>query len=136
MASKLARMLGLVCLTPLLAGCLLISGGLASTDRADDAGNVSLQFVSADGTETRQVLAADDATDLLVTVFARVERGQLRIEVLDPQGSVVVVVEGTPNEAVARGVVPTDTGGNLSYRIRASGAQRGSFQLLFQPANG
>jgi hypothetical protein len=30
--------------------------------------------------------------------------------------------------------VPTDTKGMLHYRIRATGAQHGSFQILYQPA--
>ena len=124
----------LLLLLPMLTGCLLMSGGQQSSDRAEDAGNVSVQFVSAEGNEVRQVAAADGATDLLVTVFARAERGQLRIEVLDPQGSAVLVVEGTPDEQVTRGTVPTDDQGNLRFRIRATGAQRGGFQLLYQPA--
>ena len=132
----LARALALLLLLPLTTGCLLIAGGQQSTDRAEDAGNVSVRFVSAEGSEVRQVVAADSATQLRVTVFAQVERGQLRIEVLDPQGSVALVVEGTAEERVARVTVPTDATGNLRYRIRATGAQRGGFQLLYQPAGG
>lgn len=126
----------LLLLTLPLAGCLLISGAQQSADRAEDAGNVSVQFVSAEGSELRQVNAANGATRLDVTVFARSERGQLRIEVLDPNGSAVLVVEGTPDEQVARATVPTDAAGTLRYRIRATGAQRGGFQLLYQPAGG
>jgi len=136
MPKRLTRLLRVVVLLPILTSCLLISGGQQSSDRAEDAGNVSVQFVSADGTEVRQVAAADAAANLLVTVFARVDRGQLRIEVLDPQGSAVVIVEGTPEEAVSRGTVSTDGVGNLRFRIKATGAQRGGFQLLFQPAEG
>ena len=128
------RWLSLLVIIHLLTGCLLIAGDQQSADRAEDAGNVSVRFVSAEGTEVRQVLAADAASSLDVTVFAQVERGQLRIEVLDPQDSVVFVVEGTPEEQVGRGTVPTDAAGNLRFRIRATGAQRGGFQLLYQPA--
>ena len=131
-----ARALLLLALVPALAGCLLIAGGQQSSDRAEDGGNVSVQFVSAEGTEIRQVKAADTAATLEVTVFARVERGQLRIEVLDPQGSAAIVLEGTPEEPVARGSVQTDADGNLRFRIKATGAQRGGFQLLYQPAAG
>jgi hypothetical protein len=120
---------------PLLTNCLLMSGAQQSTDRADDAGNVNVQFVSADGTEVREVPVADGATSLLVTVFAHVDRGQLRIEVLDPNNSAVIILEGTPEEQVARGTVPTDTAGNLRFRIKATGAHRGGFQILYQPAS-
>lgn len=127
-------LLRLVLALPLLTGCLLMSGAQQSSDRSTDGGNVSVQFVSADGTEVRQEPAADGPTDLLVTVFARAERGQLRIEVLDPQGSAMVIVEGTPEEQVARGTVPTDQAGNLRFRIKATGAHLGGFQILYQPA--
>lgn len=120
---------------PLLAGCFLVSGVQQSADRADDAGNVSLQYVSADGTQVREVTAADGATNLLVTVFARSEQGQLRIEILDPQGSATLVIEGTPEEQVARATVATDANGVLRYRIKATGSRRGSFQILYQPAS-
>ncbi len=111
-----------------------MSGAQQSADRAEDAGNVTVQFVSAEGTEARQVQAANAATRLDVTVFAHAERGRLRIEVLDPQSSVQFAVEGTPDEQVGRAIVPTDAKGMLHYRIRATGAQRGGFQLLYQPA--
>lgn len=135
MRSRARRVLQLLMTLPLLTGCLLMSGAQQSTDRAEDAGNVSVQFVSADGTEERQVLAADGATSLLVTVFARVDRGQLRIEVLDPNNSAVIILEGTAEEQVARGTVPTDATGNLRFRIKATGAYRGGFQILYQPAS-
>ena len=130
------RAVFLLALIPLLAGCLLIAGGQQSADRAEDGGNVSVHFVSAEGTEVRQVKAADAAATLKVTVFARVERGPLRIEVLDPQGSGQIILEGTPEQPVARGTVQTDADGVLRFRIKATGAQRGGFQLLYQPATG
>src|ERR671933_1113784 len=121
-------------LAPVLSGCLLMSGTQQSSDRAEDAGNVTVQFVSAEGTEVRQVQAANAASRLAVTVFARAEHGQLRIEILDPQSSAALVVEGTPDERVGRATVATDTQGMLHYRIRATGAQHGGFQILYQPA--
>jgi hypothetical protein len=135
MLRRARRALLVLVALPFLTNCLLMSGAQQSADRAEDAGNVSVQFVSADGTEERQVLAADGATSLLVTVFARVDRGQLRIEVLDPNNSAVIVLEGTAEEQVARGTVPTDASGNLRYRIKATGAHRGGFQILYQPAS-
>ena len=129
----MARLLLLVLLSPALSGCLLMSGARQSADRPGEAGNVSVEFVSAEGTEVRQVQAADAATELLVTVFAHAERGQLRIEVMDPQGSVALAIEGTPEERVGRATVPTDAQGMLRFRIRATGAKRGGIQLLYQP---
>jgi len=127
--------LALVVMAQALTGCLLMSGAQQSSDRsADGGGNVNVQFVSAEGSELRQVAAASGSTRLLVTVFAHAERGQLRIEVLDPVGSAALVVEGTPDEQVSRATVATDTQGNLHFRVRATGAQRGGFQLLYQPA--
>lgn len=111
-----------------------MSGTQQSADRAEDGGNVTVQFVSAEGTEVRQVVAANAAAHLDVTVFARADRGQLRIEVLDPQGSAALVVEGMPDEQVGRATVATDARGMLRFRIRATGAQHGGFQLLYQPA--
>ena len=130
---RLGLCLLLAACAPLFTGCLLIAGGQQSSDRAEDAGNVSVRFVSAEGTEIRQVDTGIVSAQLRVTVFAQVERGQLRIEVLDPQGSAALVVEGTPDEQVARTTVVTDAQGNLRFRIRATGAQRGGFQLLYQP---
>lgn len=132
---RLGQILSLLLATVLLQGCLLISGAQQSADRVIDAGNVTVQFVSAEGTELRQVQAADEARDLDVTVYARAERGQLRIEVLDAQNSVRFVIEGAPEEQIARGIVPTDAQGMLRFRIRATGAQRGGFQILYQPAD-
>jgi hypothetical protein len=129
------RLVLALCCVPFLAGCLLVSGAQQSSDRADDAGNVSLHFVSAEGTEEREVTAADGATTLVVTVFARTEQGQLRIEVLDPQGSATLVIEGTPEEQVARATIDTDANGVFRYRVRATGARQGSFQILYQPAS-
>lgn len=132
---RVASLIVLLVVAQCLSGCLLMSGAQQSSDRSPDGGgNVSVQFVSAEGTELRQVAATTVQAQLLVTVFARAERGQLRIEVLDPNGSAVLVVEGTPDEQVSRATVPTDAQGNLHFRIRATGAQRGAFQLLYQPA--
>lgn len=125
----------LLLVLPLLSGCLLASGARESADRSSDGGNVRVQFVSAEGSETRTIQAADGATQLAVTVFAQAERGQLRIEVLDPQGAQVLVLEGTPEQRVAQAVVSTDAGGQLRYRIQATGAQRGGFEILYTPTN-
>src|SRR5947209_20092022 len=81
------RVLYLGALLPLLSGCLLMSGPRESSDRATDGGNVKVDFVSAEGTETRSVQAANGPAKLALIVSAQAERGQLRIEVLNPQGT-------------------------------------------------
>ncbi|MBA3947314.1 MAG: hypothetical protein H0X37_22495 [Herpetosiphonaceae bacterium] len=130
----LKRALYLGMLVPLLSGCLLMSGPRESADRATDGGNVRVDFISAEGTETRHVQAADGPTKLALIVSAQVERGQLRIVMLNPQGAQVLVLEGTPEQHVAQVVVPTDDKGNLTYRIQATGAHHGGFEILYQPA--
>ncbi|MBV9789718.1 MAG: hypothetical protein JOZ51_16135, partial [Chloroflexi bacterium] len=61
------------------------------------------------------------------------ERGQIRIEVLDDRGSVALSVEGTAQEQVRPGQVRTNAAGEFRYRVRATGAQRGEFQILYLP---
>lgn len=88
-----SRWLLLLCL-PWLTGCLLMSGPRETSDRVAEGGNVKVEFVSADGSEVRTIQGADGPATLAVTVFAQAEHGQLRIEVLDPQGSQTLVLEG------------------------------------------
>ncbi len=130
----LRHILYLAVLVPFVSSCLLMSGPRESADRATDGGNVRVDFISAEGTETRHVQAADGAKKLALIVSAQVERGQLRLVVLNPQGTQVLVLEGTPEQRVAQVVVPTDDKGNLTYRIQATGARHGSFEILYQPA--
>jgi hypothetical protein len=118
----------------LLSGCFLISGPTRSADRTADGGNVFVSFVSAEGNDTQSVATNFPSQQLQVTVFAQNRNGQMRIEVLDPQGSVVLSVEGTAQERVGQAVVQTDPAGVFRYRVRATGAQRGSFTILYQPA--
>lgn len=122
--------------TLLLSGCLLISGPIQSADSTSDGGNVYVAFVSAEGTETRAVTTNFPDQTLDVIVYAQNTRGQMRIEILDPQGSVAVAVEGQAEEQTRSGRVRTDAAGEFRYRIRATGAQQGSFSILYQPASG
>jgi hypothetical protein len=119
-----------------LSGCLLISGANQSADSTGEGGNVYVSFVSAEGNDTRIVQTQFPGQILDLTVFARNERGQMRLEVLDERGSVMLSLEGTAQEQVRPGQVQTNTAGEFRYRIRATGAQRGEFQILYQPAGG
>lgn len=116
-----------------LSGCFLISGANQSADSTGEGGNVYVSFVSAEGNDTRVVQTNFPAQTLDLTVFVRNERGQIRIEVLDDRGSVALSVEGTAQEQVRPGQVRTNAAGEFRYRVRATGAQRGEFQILYQP---
>lgn len=116
-----------------LSGCFLISGANQSADSTGEGGNVYVSFVSAEGNDTRTVQTNFPAQTLNLTVFVRNERGQIRIEVLDDRGSVALSVEGTAQEQVRSGQVRTNAVGQFRYRVRATGAQRGEFQILYEP---
>ncbi len=130
------ELLILVTILPSLSGCLLISGAVQTSDSTSDGGNVYVDFVSADGTDTRAVQTNFPAQALEVLVAARTEHGQLRIEILDEQNSVVLALDAQSMEEWRQGIVTTDVEGIFRYRIRATGAQRGTFQILYQPADG
>ncbi len=116
-----------------LSGCLLIAGEQASNDNTPDGGNVYVTLVSADGNEVRSVPTEFRDQPLGVFVSARSEQGQLRIEVLNPDNSVVFTVDAQPSEQYNDGTVLTNAAGEFRYRIRATGAQNGEFQILYQP---
>ncbi len=120
----------------LLTGCFLISGPVESTDNTPDGGNVYVGFVSADGEEIRTVTTNFPNQTLEVTVFAQNQRGQMRLEIMDVQNSVSLSVEGQAEEQARVATVRTNAAGEFRYRVRATGAQRGSFQILYQPTDG
>ncbi len=126
------RLLLLVC-CGLLSGCLLISGEQTSLDQQDSNGTVATTFVSAEGSEIRTITVADTMIMVKVIVMVSVDSGDLRLDVLQPDGSVAFTVEGHPDEQVTRtSRIQTDTQGRIRYRVYAQGAQNGSFQVLFQ----
>jgi hypothetical protein len=119
----------------LLSGCLLVSGERASADNLPDGGNVSSAFVGADGVAERAVETGATAATLNAIVIVQAERGELQVEVLNPDGSIAFSVKGRPEEQVTRqGSAVTDDTGRLRYRVIARGARNGSYQLLYQRA--
>jgi hypothetical protein len=117
-----------------LSGCLLASGEALMIDLQGGAGNLSAEFVSAEGLEERFLQATEGASELQVIVIASVETGDLGIDLLQPNGSVVFSVVARPGTQVTRsGIVPTDSQGRLRYRLNAFGARGGAYQILFQP---
>ena len=119
-----------------LTGCFLISGPTESSDQTPDGGNVYVSFVSAEGTRTTAVQTNFPDQELEVYVLARNEKGQMRVELLNADGALAFAVEGQAQETGNRNVVRTDAAGVFRYRIRATGAQRGAFQILYQPTGG
>lgn len=116
----------------LLNGCLLASGRRTSSDVQAQSGNVTTTFVSAEGEETNTV-ETGAAGDVAVIAIVGVEQGQLRLDMLDQNGSVVFSVDGRPNESrTFQGQVATDDRGRLRYRVFARQARNGSVQLLYQ----
>ena len=68
-----------------------------------------------------------------VTVFVSADQGELRLELLDPQGAPVFVAQSRPGERLARsGVVQADAQGLLRYRVSARAARKGSYELFYQ----
>ena len=117
----------------MLSGCLLTSGERASTDALSDGGNVSATFVGATGNAERTVETSVSNTTMNAIVIVQAERGELRLELLNPDGNVAFSVQARPDEQVTkRGDVLTDQQGRLRYRVIAQGARNGGYQVLYQ----
>jgi hypothetical protein len=117
----------------LLSGCLLISGEQSTTDTQPTGGNFNTTFVSAEGGQEQTFQTGAGPATLNVIASVRVQQGELRLELLDSNGAVVISVQGRPDEQITKiGKVPTDSEGNLHYRVIARGARNGGFQVLYQ----
>jgi starvation-inducible outer membrane lipoprotein len=123
------------CLSLLLSGCLMLSGEQTSADSQPTGGNFSTTFVSAEGGQERTIMTGAGAATLNVIATVTVQQGELRLELLGPNGAVALAVQGRPDEQVTKlGKVLTDSEGNLHYRVIARGARNGGYQVLYQPA--
>lgn len=130
----LLALLALLALTPLLAGCLLISGEQTTIDLQAGTGNLSTTFVSAEGSDERTVQVADGPVELQVIAIVAVESGDLQIDLLQPDGALAFAVAGRPDAQVTRSSqVRSDDSGLVRYRVAARGARNGAYQLFFQP---
>ncbi len=119
----------------LLSSCLLTSGERPSVDALPDGGNVSTTFVGADGNGERTVETSASSATMNAIVIVQAERGELRLELLNPDGNVAFSVQARPDEQVTRrGDVLTDEQGRLRYRVIAQGARNGGYQVLYQRA--
>jgi hypothetical protein len=119
----------------LLTGCLLTSGERPSIDTQPDGGNISTSFIGADGDAERTVDTGAPTAALNAIVIVQAERGELRVDLLNPDGNVAFSVQARPDEQVTRsGPVQTDAAGHLRYRVSARGARNGGYQVLYQRA--
>ncbi|HWQ15827.1 MAG TPA: hypothetical protein VNL77_23700 [Roseiflexaceae bacterium] len=117
----------------LLSGCMLVSGGRLSEDAGVEAGNQSATFVSAEGQELRRLDTGAPGAALRVILILEAEQGELRLDVLDANGTVVLSAQSRPDEQVTRsGTVTADDQGALHIRVTARGARNGGYQVLYQ----
>lgn len=130
---RLSSLLALV----FLSGCMLVSGERTAQDAQPAGGNVTTTFVSAEGSEERTFAIGGPSREVQVIGIVSVDSGDLTVELLAPDGSVAFAIGSRPGEAVTRsGDVALDDEGRLRYRIKATGARNGSFQLLYQELSG
>lgn len=116
-----------------LSGCMLISGAQTSTDAQPIGGNTSVSFVGAEGFREYTLQTGAVKATMNVIILMTLQEGELQLELLDPEGSVVMVVRGRPDQSISRsGTIVTDDRGDLRYRVVARGARNGMFQVLYQ----
>ncbi|HMO59680.1 MAG TPA: hypothetical protein PKA05_14065 [Roseiflexaceae bacterium] len=133
----MARNLLLALLAGLLGGCMLVSGERTSSDIRPESGNLVSSFISADGISEHELEIGDGPTRLDVIVIVEAAQGVVRLDLFDPEGSPVMIVESRPNESVtATGAVVIDAQGILHYRVVTRSARGGSYQILYQRAAG
>jgi hypothetical protein len=133
--SSIGRWSLVVGLAFMLSGCLLTSGERPSMDALPDGGNVSSTFVGADGNAERTIETGANSAAMNAIMIVQAERGELRLELLNPDGNVAFSVQARPDEQVTRrGDVLTDEQGRLRYRVIAQGARNGGYQVLYQRA--
>jgi hypothetical protein len=133
--SSIGRWSLVVGLAFMLSSCLLTSGERPSMDALPDGGNVSSTFVGADGNAERTIETGANSATMNAIMIVQAERGELRLELLNPDGNVAFSVQARPDEQVTRrGDVLTDEQGRLRYRVIAQGARNGGYQVLYQRA--
>jgi type IV pilus biogenesis protein CpaD/CtpE len=128
-----ASLLVLAALALLLSGCMLVSGERTSEDTTPEAGSRNASFVSAEGEQSLALLTGAPTAAVRVVVAVAAEQGELRVEVLNPNGGVALSAASQPDDEVTRsGLATTDVAGELRYRVVARGARVGSYRILYQ----
>jgi hypothetical protein len=124
-------------LGPTLTGCLLMSDRAEQSTITPENGSQVVSFYSSDtnGSAVEQKLELSTSAERVeVTFSARVEAGELRIEVLNGQeGEVVLTLDATKEGASVTGIVRTNDVGDLRYRLRTSNARNGEYRIRYVP---
>lgn len=111
---------------------MLVSGRTEAAEERGQQRSVQVSFVSAEGSEER-LLDTGAPGELNVSADAMVERGDLRLELLHPDGQVALRVVGDADGSiVGRGPLTTDAEGRLRYRIYTRNARNGSYAIRFE----
>ncbi|MGC8873069.1 MAG: hypothetical protein ACP5SI_01305 [Chloroflexia bacterium] len=117
------------------AGCYLASGERTALVPADPfgRGEVSGRFVSADGDTAREIPVGPASVLVAVELSVEVERGELTLELLSPEGNPVVAATARyGRHGRANGVVLTDEAGRLHYRLLAREAGNGAYSIRYR----
>lgn len=124
-------------LGPALTGCLLMSDRAEQRTITPENGSQVVTFYSSDsnGEAVEQLLELGNAAERVeVTFSARVEAGELRIEVLNGQeGAVALTLDATKAGASVTGIIRTNDVGDLRYRVRTSNARNGEYRIRYVP---
>lgn len=114
------------------AGCFLASGERVTFLPVDLEGNgeVSGRLVSADGSTVREIAVGQANAPIALEVRAEVERGELTVEILSPDGAPVLAATARYGRGGhGTGVVLSDEAGRLRYRIVAREAGNGGYSI-------
>lgn len=134
MVKRLARALLFALAVAALSGCMLVSGEETTLDLFAGGGNVLTTFVSAEGGEVRSFETNTPGAEVQVIAVVEVNSGDLQLSLLQPDGGVAFAVSARPNVQVTRsGTVRADEEGRVRYRVAATAARDGSFQVFVQP---
>lgn len=134
---QLRLLIACIVLGPGLAGCLLVAARTEEGTQTPSRGAQRVTFFSSDtnGESVEQVLElSTTAVRIQVTFMAKVESGELRIEVLNGEtGEVAFTVEGTKQGSTGVGIVRTTDVGDLRYRLRTTNARNGEYSISYVP---
>ena len=131
----LAKALGLVALTVLLAACTgyTETGSSTSSHQGMAGGDETVQISKANGTSEKSIeLEADDGLLMEVDVTLAVGKGSYKIELLDDNGEATMTLEAHDGQTVTgHGQMVTDAFGEASYRVTAVEAENVAYVLEY-----
>jgi hypothetical protein len=119
----------------LLTGCYLASGEEVETVplSPNGDGELSVAFVTADGTSLEELLIGEADVSIRLLVSAEVEWGELVIEFLNADDAVGWAVEsryGRPGQGIH--YLRSDENGLVRYRLRVHEARNGSYTIRYR----